>query len=58
MGCHRRAGQPIEHGHIVGLWGAAQVLKRQRLELLEAKGRRDFVIRERELLGGERQRVV
>ena len=43
MGCHRRAGQPIEHGDIVGLWGAAQVFKRQRLERLKTQRWRDFV---------------
>ena len=58
MGRHRRARQTIEDGDIVGFGRATQVIERQLFKPLKAKRRRDFVIGELELLGGERQRVL
>jgi hypothetical protein len=55
---HRRAGHPIEHCDIISFSGTAEVFQGQLPQPIERPRRRELVISELELFGGERQTVL
>jgi len=55
---HRRAGHPIEHCDVIGFSGTAEVFEGQLSEPIEGQRRRELVISELKLFGGERQAVL